>query len=192
MRNATARALLLVMTLILMTSLLLINSPAPPSAKAAVLQGPDANLPPKSTKSTKRSNNEASARERARAESARRRREQAEAEAEQEREEQERREREQMWMVAWVCTCDIDTSVSFQWKEKDSWNDYTLAPHYRKPFITRDTPVYIKFQSGTEEKQYVLEATRIVGHYPTESEKENAKVYEFKTDADGILHLYAK
>jgi hypothetical protein len=191
MEISTARALLAVTMLISMVSLLLINSPAPRIANASLAQDPNANLPPNITKSSGRSSAGSTAREKARAERARRKREQAAAEAAaaQERAEREKREEEQVWMVA-LLENHTDSPIVYHCSCMSE--ERTIGPGERRLYTTRDKAVTIRFQSGSEEKQYSLQATQVVGHHPTESDERQAKVNYFEVDANGNLHLYAK
>jgi hypothetical protein len=67
----------------------------------------------------------------------------------------------------------------------------TIAPGERRTYTTPGKAVLITFQSGSEEKRVRLNAIQVVGHYPTDSDKEKASVNYFEEDASGTLHLYA-
>lgn len=152
----------------------------------------------KSTRLKRHSRGEAIARERARAEEERRRREEAEAEAAQARAaqaraEQKSREKKDVWLVA-IIRNHTSGPIPYQILLNGSWKEFTISPNYQRVHSVLNDNMIIrydyKYEPGSQEKRYRLKATPVVGHEPTKSEKEKAKVSQFEVDANGNIELY--
>jgi hypothetical protein len=142
---------------------------------------------------SKRSSRGALARERHRREQAET--EAAEARAAQARAERENRAKKNVWSVA-VVRNDTGGPIPYKILRNGSWEAFTLEPGYlvRHTWLNDDCfciKYDYKYEAGYQEKKYSLQVTSVIGHEPTESEKEKSRVNFFKLDASGDIELYS-
>jgi hypothetical protein len=118
---------------------------------------------------------------------------QEEARATAARAEEEERGREQVWYVATVMN-RTDEPIVYEYSCGDSWKKTTVEPGEGWTHTRRDRAVRVKFERGPsgETKEYCLTSLKIVGHKPTEAEKQEAKINFFKPRSDGNLELFAE
>ncbi|MDQ1592310.1 MAG: hypothetical protein QOG71_2937 [Pyrinomonadaceae bacterium] len=92
---------------------------------------------------------------------------------------------------------DTNGPIPYKILLQGSWESFTISPGHRRSHIWLNPIQCIclkydhKYEDGYQEKKYSLQATKIIGRDPTESEEEKAKVNYFKVDADGNITLYA-
>jgi hypothetical protein len=114
----------------------------------------------------------------------------AAARAAQAQAEQEARQKEDVWHVAIIIN-KTSGPIPYQILEKGSSTTYTLPPGYQLTHTALNGNIDLKYdykyEAGYQELQETLEGTRVVGHAPTESEKQNATIYY--SDAPSALSM---
>lgn len=120
---------------------------------------------------------------------------QAEAEASraaQTKIEQEAPQKEEVWHVAMIVNKTTGT-IPYQILEKGSLTTYTLPPGYQIVHTALNANIDLKYdykyEAGYQGQEQTLEGTTVVGHSPTEPEKQKATIYYFIVEnGDIVMH----
>ena len=102
--------------------------------------------------------------------------------------------------IRFVAVVRNDTSrpITYEILRYGSWESFTVAPKYELAHTWIDPVQCIclkydyKYEDGYQEKKYTLQATKIVGRDPTDSEKKEARVNYFEVDTDGNINVSSK
>ena len=83
--------------------------------------------------------------------------------------------------------------VSYRINYAGAWIKYTLQPGYQVTYSQLNRELLLTYSyNSQEEKTYALQVTPIVGHSPTKSEQEKARVNYFELGSDGNIHFFAQ
>ena len=117
----------------------------------------------------------------------------AKARAAQARAEQEVRRKKDVWFMATVRNL-TKGPITYQALCNDIWSPLTLNPGYETVYVCSNDDISLKYDykyaPGVQEKIYRLEATPVVGHTPTASEKARARVNFFQVDTNGDITVF--
>ncbi len=102
-----------------------------------------------------------------------------------------RRSGKVVWQVGVVQNRTTQAITYYVFNEDKTWQQRTLQPNQSELLWKKDIAITIKFNSGTQEKQYNLDASPVVDREPDDPAKSKAPVNYFLNTSEGQVELYS-
>ena len=96
-----------------------------------------------------------------------------------------------IWPVGAVQNRTTQAITYYILNEDATWQRRTLQPNQSEVFWKKGIDITIKFNSGKQEKQYILDTSPIVDRPPDDPAKSNAPVNYFSKNSEGQVELYS-